>query len=119
MTERRIARGPLREAGVGGPRRTNDAEDAQFDISPEFVLRVLRRHYKLAAIVFVAFLLPAAIFIKRQPAIYRASARILIEQSVEAGTVFQQNRTPDQITGDFQTQSHMLRSRPLVIQVVR
>jgi capsular exopolysaccharide synthesis family protein len=118
MTERRIARSPLREAGVGGSRRTNESDDAQLDISLDFVLRVLRRHYKLAAIVFVAFLLPAAIYIKRQPAIYRAAARILIEQNAEAGA-FQQNRTPDQITGDFQTQSHMLRSRPLIIQVVR
>lgn len=98
---------------------SNEPEDGQAEALLDDGIRILRRHYKLAAAIFLVFTVPAGTYIMRQPSRYQAWARILVERSQEMNSVSQEPRSADQTSSDFQTQAQMLRSRFLVVRAIQ
>jgi succinoglycan biosynthesis transport protein ExoP len=83
-------------------------------------LRVLRRHKLMAVVVFVLFALPAAVFVKRRPPVYQATARVLIERNDEVASVMKDPTSgAPALDGLFQTQLRLLSSRPIVVKAIQ
>jgi capsular exopolysaccharide synthesis family protein len=81
-------------------------------------LRVLRRRAKLAMLVFVLYAVPALIFVGTRPPIYLATARILVERNSGASSVFKERNGDSVVDTFFQTQSQVLRSRPIIAKTI-
>jgi polysaccharide biosynthesis transport protein len=82
-------------------------------------LRVVRRWHRLSIAVFLAFVVPAGLYVKAQPSRYRATARILVERSGEASSIANSAVSPDEAKNGFQTQMQMLQSRPVITAAIR
>ena len=96
----------------------DEPEGASLDDLLQTGIRVLRRRYKLALVVLLIFTVPAAIYVQRKPDRYQATARILLEQGEEANSVMDQLRATGPAPDEFQTQSKLLRSRPVVAKAI-
>jgi capsular exopolysaccharide synthesis family protein len=101
--------------------RSDDERTRPFNYQPETPVaellfgsfRVMRRRAWVAVATFVLFAVPAAIFVHGRPPIYQATARILLERNDEVASVLKERIDPAASTY-FQTQTQILRSRPLV-----
>jgi len=92
---------------------TDGPEDLALSSLLENTVRVLRRRYKLAALVFVVFTVPAAAFVYQRPFTYQSTARIMVERTLEASLVAGDSRASEPFD-DLKTQAQMLKSRPIV-----
>jgi len=114
-------RGPLRQNvpsadSVRDP-RADGPDNLALSSLFENGLRVLRRRYKLAIVVFVVFTVPATLFILQRPFTFQATTRIMVERNVEASLVVGENRASEPFD-ELKTQAQMLRSRPIVAKTI-
>ncbi len=82
-------------------------------------LRVLRRRKILAIAAFLVFAIPAGIYVKMRPPVYRATARLLVERNNEAASVMRDSAGASAPDDFFQTQLQLLRSRPVVVKAIQ
>jgi polysaccharide biosynthesis transport protein len=106
--------------------RSDDERSRSFNYQPETSIaellfgsfRVMRRRAWVAVATFVLFAVPAGIFVHMRPPVFRATARILLERNDEVATVLKDRNGDPAANTYFQTQSQVLRSRPIVAKTI-
>lgn len=100
---------PPRESVQGEP-----SDDVALSSLVESSIRVLRRRYRLAIVVFILFIIPVFTFVLLRPVTFQATARIMVERNLEASLVVVGENRPTEPIDDLRTQAQMLKSRPIV-----
>ncbi len=119
MVEHRLRRvGPRDTSNDFRRNRDGEPEGASLDDLLQSGIRIVRRRWALAVVVLLLFTVPATIYVQRKPDRYQATARILIEQGEEANSVMDQLRATGPAPDEFQTQSKLLRSRPVIAKAI-